>query len=130
MKTGADEHGSQKVREKRTSRHVHSEPIVIAGRQMNSLNLASSNFQRTRRNVHLIQHEDVIMAACAVLEIREFVRSSIMVLKAMLEKKGIFRCCLCLVELCLSHRPFCCQALITWKHADFVNQNGSRIGRS
>ena len=70
------------------------------------------------------------MAACTVLEIRELVRKSIMVLKAMLEKKGIFRRCLCLVELCLSHRPFCCRALLTCKHADFVNQNGSRIGRS
>ena len=59
---------------------------------MNFLNLASSNFQRTRRNVHLIQHEDVRVAACTVLEIRELVRNSIMVLKAMLEKKGIFRC--------------------------------------
>ena len=59
--------------------------MVIARRQMNILNLPRNNFQRTRRNVHLIQHEDVMMAACTVLEIREFVRNSIMVLKSMLE---------------------------------------------
>ncbi len=92
--------------EKCTCCDVHSEPIVIAGRQMNFPNLASSNFQRTRRNVHLVQHEDVIVAACTVLVIREFVRSSIKILKAMLEKKGIFCCSLCLMELCLSHCPF------------------------
>jgi len=97
---------------------------------MHLLNLASSNFQRTRRNVHLIQHEDVMMAACTVLEICEFVRNSIMGLNAMLEKKGIFRCSLCLVELCISHHPFCCRALMACKHVDFVNQNGTRIRRS
>ena len=71
-----------------------------------------------------------MMAACTVLEIREFVRNSIKILKAMLEKKGIFRCSLCLMELCLLHRPFCCRALITLKHADLVNENGPRLGRS
>jgi len=97
---------------------------------MNFLNLVTHNFQCTRRNVHLIQHEDVTMATCTVLVIREFVQNSIMILKAMLEKKGIFRCSLCLMELCLSHRPFCGHALITCMHADLVNKNGSRIERS